>query len=163
MTAENGCTTVAHTDFDFWIGDWKQKNRRLTHPLTGSDEWYEFESTSSARPLWGGLANMDEFLAADTPVGPISGITLRLYDPRSEQWRIHWASADSARIGVPTIGAFKDGRGEFFDQEDFNGRSVLVRFTWLDLSPVTSRWEQAFSGDFGKTWETNWVMENTRV
>jgi hypothetical protein len=163
LPAENGTKNVAQTDFDFWVGDWKQKNRRLATPLSGANDWYEFDSTSSTRHLWGGLANMDEFLAPQTPVGPISGMTLRLYDPKSNQWRIYWASANSARIGAPTIGSFADGRGEFFDQEDFNGRSILVRYTWLNLSPATSRWEQAFSQDFGKTWETNWIMENTRV
>ena len=30
------------------------------------------------------------------------------------------------------------------------------------MTTPTPRWEQAFSADGGKTWETNWVMEMTR-
>jgi hypothetical protein len=151
-------------DFDFFVGTWKQHNRRLKNPLTGSTTWYEFDSRTVVRPVWGGKANMDEF-EADSPSGPIQGLTLRLYDPKARQWSIYWAnSAAASPMGVPTVGAFDaNGRGEFFDQEMFQGRSILVRFVWSDIKADSYRWEQAFSLDGGKTWETNWVTDGTRV
>jgi hypothetical protein len=151
-------------DFDFFIGTWKQHNRRLKDPLTGSTTWYEFESRSVARKLWGGKANMDEF-EADTPNGHIQGLTLRLYDPKAHQWSIYWAnSATSGPMGVPTVGAFDaSGRGEFFDQEFLLGRTILVRYLWTRTGTDACRWEQAFSTDGGKSWETNWVTDSVRV
>jgi hypothetical protein len=157
MTMHDG-----QTDFDFLIGSWKVHNRRLRERLKGSRDWDEFESTNVARHLWGGKANVDEYEGIG-PAGPIQGLTLRLYDPNSRQWRIHWASSNVGALDNPMIGEFRDGRGEFYDQEFFEGRSIYVRFIWSDITPTSCRWEQAFSADGGKTWEVNWIMEMTRV
>jgi len=149
------------SDFDFLIGSWKIHNRRLKNPLTGSTSWYEFEGTGVARKIWGGRANIDEY-EADTPSGHIQGLTLRLYDPKAKQWSLYWANSAKGTLEKPMIGEFRDGRGEFFSQEPFEGRMILVRFLWSQITPNSCRWEQAFSADGGKTWETNWIMEMTR-
>jgi len=150
------------SDFDFLIGSWKVHNRRLKKPLTGSSEWYEFDGTSVARKVWDGRANIDEY-QADTPGGSIEGLTLRLYDRKAQQWSLYWANAANGRLDVPTVGSFKDGRGEFYDQEILDGRSIFVRYVWSDIKPNSCRWEQAFSVDGGRTWETNWIMDLTRT
>jgi hypothetical protein len=149
-------------DFDFLVGTWRIHNRRLRERLKGSTAWEEFEATGVTRHLWGGLANLDEY-DANGPSGRIQGLTLRLYDPRARQWSIYWANAADGRLAVPMVGGFENGRGEFYDQELFEGRSIYVRFIWSDITPSSCRWEQAFSADGGKTWETNWVMAFTRV
>jgi hypothetical protein len=94
--------------------------------------------------------------------GRTKGMTLRLFDPQSQQWRLYWASSLDGRLQPPMIGQFQDGRGEFYDQETFEGRSIFSRFVWTSLSAARCRWEQAFSADGGRTWETNWIMEFTR-
>lgn len=149
-------------DFDFVIGAWSVHNRRLRRPLTGSNEWYEFEGKAVARKLWGGKANVDEFEAVG-PAGPIQGLTVRLYDPTSKQWRLYWANRARGALEVPTVGEFKNGRGEFFDHELFEGKSIFVRYVWSDITANACRWEQAFSEDGGKTWEANWTMQFTRT
>lgn len=149
-------------DFDFQFGRWKAHNRRLLHPLTGSNEWVEFDATIVARPIWGGRANMDE-LEADTPTGHIEGMTVRTYNPKSHQWSIYWANRNNGVFSLPpTVGKFRNGRGEFFDQEDFNGQNIFVRYLWIVPNADTTRWEQAFSVDGGKTWETNWIIDAKR-
>lgn len=55
----------------------------------------------------------------------------------------------------PTIVEFKNGRGEFYDQEPFNGRAIWVRFTIFSINADSAQSEQALSDDGGKTWETN--------
>jgi hypothetical protein len=149
-------------DFDFEIGNWKTHLRRLDRPLTGSTTWLEYEGTSVVTRLWNGRANLVE-LEVDGPAGHIEGISLRLYDPKSRQWRIHFASPKGGEIGPPTIGEFKDGRGEFYDQETWNGRAILVRNVWSEITPTSCRFEQAFSDDGGKTWEVNWIAVDTRT
>src|SRR5437588_9970066 len=144
-------------DFDFWFGHWKVHNRRLLHPLAGSTQWLEFDGTVLASPIWAGRANVDEF-EADSPSGHIEGMTVRTYDPKAHQWSIYWSNAAKGSFEKPMIGEFKNGRGEFFDQEDFAGKTIFVRFVWSDIRPNSCRWEQAFSSDGGKTWETNWIM-----
>ena len=163
MAAEtDGATgTDGQRDFDFFMGSWRVHNRRLKERLRRSDDWEEFEATVVARPIWEGDANADEF-DGDGPSGRIQGMTLRLYDPRSQQWRLYWANQGRGILEPPVIGSFKDGRGEFLSQELFEGRSIFVRFVWSDITPSSCRWEQAFSADGARTWETNWIMEFTR-
>lgn len=149
-------------DFDFELGTWATHIRRLQHPLTGSSTWVEYRGTSVVRPLLGGNANIVE-LKVEGPAGRIEGLSLRLYNPRSHQWSLTYASTASGTLGVPTVGEFRNGRGEFYDQEEVGGRMVLVRYVWSDITATSCRFEQAFSDDGGKTWEVNWIATDTRI
>ena len=149
-------------DSDFLIGSWKGHNRRLKERLKGCNEWEEFGSSLTVRKVLGGAGNMDE-ATMHRESGAPHGLTLRLYDPQARQWRIYWASNLTAALDVPVVGSFKDGRGEFHDQELFEGRAIFCRFVWIVVSQNSCRWEQAFSEDGGKTWETNWTMDYTRT
>lgn len=150
-------------DFDFLAGRWNVWCRRLLEPLSGSDRWIEFDGTNVSRPAWHGHANVDEF-EADTPSGRIQGLTIRLFDSKFRRWSIYWANASRALIDIPPMsGGFEKGHGEFYNREQFNGRPIVVRFIWTVHSADSCRWEQAFSGDDGETWETNWTWHLTRV
>ena len=148
-------------DWDTFFGDWKMHPRKRLHPLTGSNDWVEFESHDRKRRLWGGRANLDE-LEADGPSGHIEGLTLRLYNPRSHQWSMYWTNSADPTPENPLIGEFKNGRGEFYDQEMFNGRSIFVRFLWTNVSERSGDFKQSFSQDGGRTWEPNWVTTMER-
>jgi hypothetical protein len=128
--------------------------------LEGCLEWEEFESRCRTRPILGGLGNMDEFVL-ERASGRADAVTVRLYDPVAREWSIYW-TAGAGRFDVPMVGRFEGGRGEFFSHEVFAGRHILARFIWTVSEPDTCRWEQAYSADGGKTWETNWTMEFTR-
>jgi hypothetical protein len=149
-------------DFDFEVGTWKTHLRRLVHPLSGSSTWVEYEGTTVVRKVWNGRANLVE-LVADGPAGHLEALSLRLYNPDSHQWSLNFANSATGTLSQPTIGEFKNGRGEFFDQETLNGRAILVRFVITDVTPTSCRFEQSFSDDGGKTWELNWVAVDTRV
>ena len=149
-------------DFDFEIGTWKTHLKRLQHPLTGSTTWVEYEGTTVVRKVWDGRANLVE-LDVKGPAGRIEALSLRLYNPGSHQWSLNFSSSGSGTLSQPTIGEFKNGRGEFFDQEVFNGRAILVRFVISDITPTSCHFEQSFSADGGKTWEVNWIATDTRV
>lgn len=149
-------------DFDWEIGTWKTHLKRRVHPLTGSNEWVEYEGTTVVRKIWDGRANLVE-LEVHGPAGRIEGLSLRLYNPESRQWSLNFANVSGGTLFVPTIGEFRQGRGEFFNQETLNGRAILVRFVISDVTPDSARFEQSFSDDGGKTWEANWIAEDTRV
>ena len=149
-------------DFDFEIGTWKTHLSRRLHPLTGSTTWVEYEGTSVVRKVWDGRANLVE-LEVGGPEGHIEGLSLRLYNPQSHQWSLNFAGSSGGTLSQPTIGEFKNGRGEFFDQETLNGRAIFVRFVISDITSNSCRFEQAFSEDGGKTWEANWIATDTRA
>lgn len=149
-------------DFDFEIGTWKTKLKRMLNPLSGSTTWVEYEGTTIVRKVWNGRANLVE-LVADGPAGRFEGLSLRLYNPQSRQWSLNFASVKGGVMTTPTIGEFRNGRGEFYSQETLDGRAILVRFVISDITPNSCRFEQAFSDDGGKTWEVNWIAVDTRV
>lgn len=149
-------------DFDFELGTWKTHLTRLLHPLTGSTTWVEYEGTSVVRKVWNGRANLLE-LEVSGPSGHIEALSLRVYNPDSRQWSLNFSNSSSGTLGVPTIGEFSQGRGEFYDQETIGGRAVLVRFVISGITADSCHFEQAFSTDGGKSWEVNWIATDTRI
>jgi hypothetical protein len=145
-------------DFDFLVGKWRQHNRRLVEK-----HWIEFDSTAVARRMWGGRANVDEF-EAETPSGHLEGMTVRLYNADRHDWSIYSSSGTPGAFSSPaSVGRFVNGRGEFYEHEELDGRPVYVRLLWEVRSPKQYHWEQAFSRDEGKTWETNWIIDSMKV
>ena len=149
-------------DFDWQLGSWKIHMQRLQHPLTGSTNWTELDGNVVVRKVWDGRANLAE-IVTNGPSGHLEFLSLRLYNPQSHQWSLNFASSNSGTLGVPMIGEFKNGRGEFYDQETFNRRMILVRFVFTADSADSTRDEQSFSEDGGKTWEVNWINTATRI
>ena len=152
-------------DFDFALGRWEFHLRRLRDPLTGSTEWVDYHGESHARPLWNGRANIDELRIESADGDVIDGLTLRLYDRETGEWKLYWANARNGALSLPpTVGRFaEDGHGEFYDREELNGRPILVRFIWSEITPTSAHFEQAFSLDDGATWEVNWISDQTRI
>ncbi len=130
--------------------------------MSGSSTWVEYTGTTTVRKVWDGRANLVE-LDVKGPSGRIEGLSLRLYNPQSRQWSLNFSNSAGGTLSAPVVGEFKNGRGEFYGQETFNGRMIFVRFVISDITPTSCRFEQAFSDDGGKTWEVNWIAVDTRV
>ena len=148
------------SDFDFLFGSWAVRNRYLVGRLRRSSDWIEFPATAQAWPLLDGMGNVDTYAAVRNG-SIVHGTTLRLFDPQTSEWSLYWA--DTIRAGVlcpPMIGKFDGHTGTFFGDEEVDGQKVQCRFLWTKGD--SPRWEQAFSNDGGRTWETNWIMEFTR-
>lgn len=147
-------------DFDFERGSWKLHIRRLLHPLTGSNEWVEYDGTKTDIPIWNGKANLAE-VRADGPAGHLDFIALRLYDPVAHQWSLNFASKGSGAFGTPLYGETRDRHFEFIGPDTANGRNILVRFVMQSDGPGRASSEQYFSDDGGHSWELNWVNTYT--
>lgn len=149
-------------DFDFHMGTWKTHISRLLHPFTGSTDWVQYDGISTVTPVWNGKASLFE-LEASGPAGHLEGVGLRLYDPQAHRWNLNWTNSTIGRLDSPMTGEFRAGRGDFYGQDSFNGRVILVRNSFSDITPNASHFEQAFSADYGRTWETNWIMTFERM
>lgn len=149
-------------EFDFEIGTWKTTLKRLKTPLSGSSQWIEYTGTKVVKKVWNGLANLVE-LDVNGASGQITSLSLRLYDPQSQQWSLYFADTNSDGIALPTISKFKNGRGEFYYQEIFNGRYIFVRCVISDITSNSYQFEQAYSNDGCKTWEVNWIANDLRI
>lgn len=165
VTTSKAALRDGQHDFDFLIGSWKIHLKRRLHPLSGSNEWVEFDGTVVCRTIWNGLAEVEEF-NVDSPEQKIfiQGLAVRLYNPTTHQWSIYWANKKNAAFDSSAqIGEFTNGRGEFYGQDTLEGRAIYVRFIWSNTTSSAPHFEQAFSADGGKSWEVNWITEQTRA
>ena len=147
-------------DFDFLIGSWTVVNRRLTALFAGSGDWEVFPGTSACQPIFDGAGNTDEIIF---PTLGSRGFTLRLFDIEREEWSLYWASSRTGLLAPPVAGRFTGGRGDFYGDDTHDGKPVKAHFIWSDVTSASARWEQEFSADGGRTWESNWIMELTRA
>lgn len=163
-TAERGARVW--TSFEFLIGSWWIENRKLRTLLPEEERtgWFEFESTAEARPILGGAGVVDLYSMPEFPGGALRGFALRLVDPQTDRWTIWWAASSApGRLDPPVVGGFVNGEGHFSGEDAYAGRRVLVRTAYTEITDVSLRWEQAFSFDAGRTFETNWVMQFHRL
>ena len=150
-------------DFDFLIGTWKVQHRKLKRRLAGSTEWATFSGTCRTWRVLGVQGDVDDNYLAD-PAGAYRAVTMRSFDPKTQSWSIWWLdSRNPHHLDPPVVGGFRNGVGTFFAHDTYNGRPIVVRFIWSDVTPDSAKWQQAFSDDNGKTWETNRIMEFHRA
>ena len=151
-------------DFDFLVGHWRVHHRKLKERLANNHEWIEFEGTLASQPLMGGYANVDDDVF-EVPGGTYRGAAPRSFDAKSGQWSIWWLDSrtPTAPLDPPVRGSFHNGVGTFYADDTFNGKPIRIRFIWSQITPTSCHWEQAFSPDAGKTWETNWIQDLKRA
>lgn len=148
-------------DFDFNFGVWKTHIKRLVHPLSGSTDFIELNGTVTVRKVWQGRAQLEE-IEVDGPKGHWEGLTLFLYNPAAHQWSQTFINSAMGTLSPPLVGSFKNGRGELYSQDTFDGRSILVRGVWSDIAPTSHRYGEAYSDDGGRTWEAVFMANLTR-
>ncbi|RDS85139.1 hypothetical protein DWU98_02900 [Dyella monticola] len=149
-------------DFDFEFGKWNTHVSMLAHPLTGSKTWVDYTGITVDHKIWNGVANLVE-LDMKNASSHLMLASLRLYNPATHQWGLYVVNSRSGTLGTPTLGGFAHGRGVFYDKETWDGKPIVVRFVITPRSADAIHFEQAFSADEGKTWETNWIADDTRI
>ena len=157
-----GSSSTAH-DFDFLVGDWTVHNRKLAKRLAGSHEWLEFAATDSFHLLPGAMGTEENYRTDYWP--HFNAIGLHLYDPDMKRWTLYWADSRNSPGVMQTLasGTFEGNAGTFYAPDTFNGKPITVRIVWKRKDDTHAYWEQAFSTDHGKTWETNWTMDFVRT
>ncbi|MEV6281321.1 hypothetical protein [Kribbella sp. NPDC051770] len=147
------------SDFDFLNGHFDVAHRQLRKPLSGSDEWDEYAGTCSARTHFDGAISLDEM---QFPTKGSYGLSLRLFDPQTEEWSIYWVNSTSYEVFPPVRGKWADGSCWLVGEDTYDGRPILASYSWSDITATSAHWEQSFSEDGGETWEVNWTMDFTR-
>ena len=150
-------------DFDPLLGNFKFQLHFMLHPLTSTPDWTDMSGTGACYRIWNGRAQMDTVELDSASGGHMEGLTLRLYEASSRQWRLYWANSRIGRLDPPQIGAFTGGHGDFYTTDTINGKTTLIRFDWSQMASAAPHFEQAFSPDGGRTWETNWITNQTRT
>lgn len=150
------------TDFDFYVGKWRIRNRKLNSRLDNCTEWTEFEASAEMSKILLGIGNRDNFLA-EFDGKPFEGMSLRLFNPATRLWSIYWADSNVGVLDPPVLGSFDGNIGTFYTKDTFKGQPILVKFQWDKTDPDNPVWSQAFSADNGASWEWNWYMYQHRI
>jgi len=150
-------------DFDFLHGKWNIVNRRRRRVFQGCSEWQEFPATGEVEPVLSGFGHIDKFETIFPDGTPLVGLTVRIFNPETQLWSLHWSDSRTCTLFPPVVGRFVDGKGEFFGTDHVKGKEIQVMFTWNEITADSARWAQAFSLDDGMTWEWNWEMLFSRV
>lgn len=154
--------TASPSDFDFIIGHWHVRHRRLKARLCECNEWVEFEGSTTTRKILGGFGNVEDNVL-QFPDGEVRAAALRSFNPETQTWAIWWLDGRVPHsLDVPVVGGFDGPVGLFFANDTFEGRPITMRFIWRMNPGGNPTWEQAFSEDSGTSWETNWTMEFER-
>lgn len=149
-------------DFDFFLGAWNVRHRRLRQRLAGSDDWEEFDGSTTCQSLLGGIVNLNESIS-HRGGRTATGMGLRAFDAAKGLWADWYLDGSNPlQLDAPGVGRFTNGVGTFLCDDLFAGKPIKVRGVFTPIDPRAAQWEQAFSPDGGKTWETNWVMRYTR-
>ena len=146
--------TSSQNDFDFLVGKWVLKDKKLKSRLTNSNEWIEFESTVEMHKLLNGIGNMDVYRTM-VDGKPFEGIAIRLFNPQTKLWSIYWVDSNVGVMDAPVVGSFEGNIGKFYCKDKYKGKDIVVVFIWDKTDPDNPVWSQAFSPDNGKTWEVN--------
>lgn len=151
-------STSSKHDFDFYVGNWNIRNRRLKTRLNNCTEWIEFDAKQDMKLVLDGLGNMDHFYASFDGE-PFEGMSLRFFDQKTKLWSIYWS--DVTKTGIleaPVLGSFYENLGVFYTKDTFEAKEILVKFEWDKSDPNNPIWRQGFSEDNGETYEWNWYM-----
>ncbi len=143
-------------DFDFLSGNWKIRHQRLK-----DGQWDAFEGEATVHGLLGGIASVEELRI---PSRGMSGMGMRVLDVERKRWADYWVNSQSGIVApAPAWGSFVDGVGHWDSTEVDDGKAVIVRGTWDQITPHACQWRQARSEDEGRTWQENWRMQWRRV
>jgi hypothetical protein len=148
-------------DFDFLNGYFDVHHRTLKQAFADCDEWLEYDGTTTAHTYFDGQISIDEMRF---PTKGSYGLSLRVFDPVAEQWSIWWVNSTTMKLYPPVHGGWSaDGKScRLVGEDSLDGFPILCSYEWSDVTEETAHWEQAYSSDGGKSWETNWIMDFTR-
>jgi hypothetical protein len=146
-------------DFDFLFGRWKV---HLKRKVPGTERWTESDGYGIYRKVWDGRANLNEFFS-ESPNERVEGLTVRTYNPATHLWSLYWANSRDGILSSAQVGKFDHGQGEFYAQDNSDGKGTLVRYVWSKITPTSAHFEQAFSEDGGRNWDINWISDMTRI
>jgi hypothetical protein len=148
-------------DFDFNMGSWKTQIRAVLNPLSAPNVWTNLRGTHTVYRVWGDWADIGQ-LEVDGPSGHEEDMALRMYDRKTQQWRVYFANSASGTLDPPMIGEFKNGVGTFVFLDEMEGKTVLVRNVWSGITAKSCHQDWAVSADGGKTWVPTWISTDTR-
>ncbi|HEX7964212.1 MAG TPA: DUF1579 domain-containing protein [Gammaproteobacteria bacterium] len=150
--------------FDLRAGCWNIHNHVLKERLANSHDWFDYEGTQRVWIVMGGYGNMDDN-ELRTPKGTHYGASVRTYDPKTGIWSIWWydGRSPSDNVDPPLKGRFKGSVGTFYSDASLRDKPIKARFIWSGITATAAHWEQAFSSDGGKTWETNWTADFSKI
>ena len=160
LAAQGACQGESR-QFDFWIGEWDVLNRNRP---AEENRWYD-TGTATARvyPVVAGCGLVEHW-RGHAYGDFLEGFSLQAFNPQLGQWELVllWPNSGPPRFGE-LAGGFRHSRGEFYSRGlTAEGDTTVTRFSFSDVTPNSLRWQDGFSTDNGRSWNSGWIQEFTR-
>jgi len=93
--------------------------------------------------------------------GSLEGRSLSVMDTANGGWRQTWVDSNGTYLDF--VGVEVDGRLAFQRHSIVDGAAVIQRMVWLDVTPLSCRWQWQRSNDGGASWEVAWEIHYRRA
>lgn len=143
---KNPCSSPEAGQFDFWIGEW---NLTWGEDGTGTNIIEKILIDCVILENFDGTASIK-----------LKGMSVSTYNTQLGKWQQTWV--DNSGSYLDFIGEFKDGKMTLSRQLIKNGKKIMQRMVWYNISDDKMDWNWEKSEDDGKTWEVLWKIHYQR-
>jgi hypothetical protein len=148
------CSAPEYRQFDFWVGHWD-----ASWPASPASEMKAGHGTNNIEAALDNCVVIEHF--DGTPGMSLRGTSVSTFNRRMHKWQQTWVDNEGSYLDF--IGEFKDGKMIFTRKAmTRDGKSVLQRMVWKNITPEAFDWSWERSTDGGKTWDVLWPIHYVR-
>ncbi len=132
--------------FDFWLGDWD---------LTWGEDG---RGTNRITAVLDKRVIQEQF--DGTPSTPLRGLSVSTYNTTLGKWQQTWV--DNSGSYLDFVGEFADGKMILSREATLQGKPILQRMVWYNITKQALDWNWERSEDGGETWQIMWQIRYQR-
>lgn len=139
--------------YDFWVGSWDVSWKSADGTVQ--------KGTNHIEKILDGMVILENFEAKTGKLRGYKGKSMSVYEKKSATWRQTWVDNKSGYIDL--IGKI-DGNKRIFITETTgpDGKQMLKRMVFHDITPTSFTWDWEASTDHGQTWTLRWRIQYKR-
>jgi hypothetical protein len=140
------CAQAERRQFDFWIGEWDLRWEK------------DGRGTNIIRTTLDGCVITEEFDGA--PSIPLRGSSVSTFSRQLGKWQQTWVDNQAGYLDF--VGEFKDGRMVLQRKAMLEGKEIVQRMVWYNITKDKLDWNWERSEDAGKSWKVLWKIAYIR-
>ncbi len=140
--------------FDFWVGSWN-----VTWEEAGGKTG---KGNNTITKILNNSVIQENFRIEEGSNKGYLGTSISVFNPTTKTW--HQAYADNQGAYFNFIGE-REGDKRIFKTESVNkdGKVIIQRMVFYDISKDTFKWDWESSTDGGKSWTLSWRINYKRI
>ncbi|MCP5104005.1 MAG: hypothetical protein GY950_11530 [bacterium] len=138
--------------FDFWIGKWD---------LTWTVKEKIGKGKNKIKRILNDRVIKEKFEALSGTLKGFKGKSWSVYNPKTKKWKQTWVDNQGAYLDF--TGEINGDKRIFKRQFKNNGKTMMQRMVFFNITKNNFDWNWESSVDSGKTWKLQWQIHYTRA